>query len=101
MKKEKIEKLIREALNESKFIIRGSNIEVTLSNEYPPVVSLDEAYKNGIDLDEGENRVSYNLYLKYVTINSNGELTLDARLNNKIAIITSDSAIIDDIFYID
>lgn len=101
MKKEKIERLIKEALKESTFILRCNNANVILSNEYPPVVSLDIAYKDGIDLDEGENRVSYNLYLKYVTINSNGELTLDARLNNKIAIITSDSAIIDDIFYID
>jgi len=101
MKKEKIEKLIREALNESTFILRSSNKEVTISKEYSPVVTLDKTFNDGIDLEEGEDSVIYNIWIKYVKSTPDGEISSEARINNKSARITPNSAIIDEIFYID
>ncbi|WP_446786089.1 hypothetical protein [Macellibacteroides fermentans] len=92
MKKENIDKLIREALKETKFILRNYG-EVELSQTNPINVLFKEDF-TGIHLDEGEDTVNFTLDIKYVIPDPNGLQINNAKVYNLIAKISADSAII-------
>ena len=92
MKKETIEKLIREALKETTFILRNYG-EVELSNANPININFEKGF-TGLHLDEGEETVNFTLDIKYVIPDSNGFQINNAKVYNLTAKISADSAII-------
>ena len=92
MRKEKIEKLIREALKESTFTLRNYGcVELSKTN---PITVLFEVGFTGIHLDEGEDTVNITLDINYVIPDPNGLQIYNAKVYNLTAKISADSAII-------